>query len=57
MMDEQEWLQYGIDHDLVWGFCIQHEDGMNRQEAEDRENADDYCINAFRLKSEYIKGL
>ncbi len=56
-MDEQEWLQYGIDHDLVWGFCIQHEDGMNRQEAEDRENADDYCINAFRLKSEYIKGL
>jgi hypothetical protein len=57
MMDEQEWLQYGIDHDFVWGFCIQHEDGMNGQEAEDRDNADDYCITAFRLKSEYIKGL
>jgi hypothetical protein len=30
---------------------------MNGQEAKDRENADDYCITAFRLKSEYIKGL
>ena len=55
-MNEHEWLQYGIDHDFVWGFCIQHEDCMNGQEAEDRET-DDYCITAFRLKSEYIKGL
>jgi hypothetical protein len=27
-MNEQEWLQYGIDNDFVWGFCIQHEDGI-----------------------------
>jgi hypothetical protein len=57
MMDEQEWLQYGIDHDFVWGFCCQHETGMNAQEVEDYGDGDDYCVTAFRLKSEYIKGL
>ena len=53
-MTEQEWLQYGIDHDFVWGFCVQHEDGMSSDEAEERENGNDPCITAFRIRSEYL---
>jgi len=54
-MTEQEWLQYGIDHEFVWGYCIQHEDGMTSNEVDDRENGDDYCITGFRIRSEYLE--
>ena len=56
-MNEQKWLQYGIENEFVWGFCCQHETGMNAQEVEDYGDGDDYCVTAFRLRSEYIKGL
>jgi hypothetical protein len=55
MMTEEEWLQYGIDHDFVWGFCLKHDDGMTSTEADTFHDNYDICVDAFRLKSEYMK--
>jgi hypothetical protein len=54
-MTEEEWLQYGIDHDFVWGFCLKHDDGMTSTEADTFHDNYDICVDAFRLKSEYMK--
>ena len=50
-MNELEWLQYGLDHDFLYAFCLKHDDGMTPTEADTFDDNYDVCIDAFRLKS------
>jgi len=49
MTDQERWMQEGLDKGFVKWFCLNHETGLTSLEAEQIENNDDICINAFRI--------
>ena len=56
-MNEDEWLQFGIESGFVWCFCLNHDEHFNDSENMARDNGDnDFCAYAFRLMSEKTAG-
>ena len=53
-MNEEEWLQYGLDHDFLYAFCLKHDDGFTYAEADTFNENYDVCIDAFRLKRDMV---
>lgn len=51
-MDEQEWIQFGLDNGFVDWFCCRHETLFSKAEDKALDNNEDICVNAFRLKTE-----
>jgi hypothetical protein len=50
-MDQNEWIQQGIDNGFVWSFCLNHDNFFSEKENEKRDEGDnDFCAYAFRLR-------
>lgn len=51
-MNEQEWIQYGIDNGYVHWYCLNHDTGLTVLEADKIEDNEDICVDGFRLASQ-----